>query len=55
MKKEKNCPCCYSKDITQTYIYGHGDKYECSNCGKMWGWYYDRNKPENKTKSDPYN
>lgn len=52
--KDKNCPACRSKDIIQSYIYAHGDKYECKNCGKLWGWYYDRNKPENKNKTEPY-
>jgi len=53
--KDKSCPTCHSTDITQCYMAFSGDKYECLACGKMWGWYYDRNKPENKLKSDPHN
>ena len=54
-QKDKSCPCCRSVDITHSYMYAAGDKYECKSCGKMWGWYYDRNRPENRLKSDPYN
>jgi uncharacterized Zn finger protein len=53
--KDTYCPSCYSRDITQKYIYASGDAYECMHCGKMWGWYYDRNKPENKYTPDPFN
>lgn len=50
--KDETCPVCYSKNITQKYMFASGDAYECLNCGKMWGWHYDRNKPENRNKSE---
>lgn len=53
--KDSKCPCCGSKSIVHSYMYAAGDKYECLDCTKMWGWYYDRNLTENKFKSDPNN
>lgn len=50
---DTNCPSCRSKNIFFTYYVGAGRAYTCRDCPKLWGWYYDRNKPENKFKSDP--
>lgn len=53
LKPDTNCPKCYSKNITMKYYYASGRAYECESCNKLWGWYYDRNLPENKFKTDP--
>ena len=53
IQPDKNCPKCHSKEIIMKYYYGAGRAYECKNCIHLWGWYYDRNKLENRLKSNP--
>lgn len=53
MHVKPKCPGCRSDDTYTRHIYGHGNAHECNQCGRMWGWYYDRNLPENKMKSMP--
>lgn len=48
----KTCPRCHSRDVYTTCVL-YDEKNECRRCGKLWGWYYDRNKPENKFKPRP--
>lgn len=49
----KTCPKCRSRKVYTRHMYGAGDNNECRECGHLWGWYYDRNKPENKFKTNP--
>ena len=49
----KTCPKCHGHNIYTSHMYGAGDKNECRHCGHLWGWYYDRNNPENKMKPSP--
>lgn len=55
MTLDKECPKCHNKSISMKYYIGAGRAYECNKCHKMWGWYYDRNLPENKNKPNPDN
>ena len=53
LQPDRSCPKCYGKNITMKYYIAAGRAYDCKKCKNLWGWYYDRNLPENKHKTDP--